>query len=457
MKISDIHFPAPLLAALRDGSLVAFAGAGVSAGKPASLPKFSALAKSIAQGTGQTRRPHESEDVFLGRLQHRVCSFATLPRRFFARIATEPSRGRLACTHEFAGDAVLPGEEIEVELAPDGNDGAFRELWETDLRPRLDIVAEPVLSIAVAHLAARHRTFLAWQKADRDWDPESFARHAIEPHEQDHGYDHVDVLIDAARDCLEWLARNRPDASAGWCGLLARSRTPLLRRLCVHTLSVRNDLSACQNPDWLFANADLHDDAAHHELFRIMRELYPRADPERRGRMLDIIRVFCWSDAEEEQKTRLAARHQFDWLHWLHMPTPLACAPSRPSTTSEAGTRTSRRATIPISRIGGIPDSAPNPPGVSRNCCRDRPASGWTTCWHSARRARSGQIATTPSPPSRPARSAISVGEPVWPTHSRPANTGTPTSGSPCFVPGARPDSTPPNSAKSSDTFANRA
>ena len=71
MKISDIHFPAPLLSALRDGSLVAFAGAGVSAGEPASLPKFNAFAESIAEGTGQSRRPHESEDVFLGRLQHR--------------------------------------------------------------------------------------------------------------------------------------------------------------------------------------------------------------------------------------------------------------------------------------------------------------------------------------------------------------------------------------------------
>ena len=37
----------------------------------ASLPEFSALAESIAQGTGQTRRVDESEDVFLGRLQHR--------------------------------------------------------------------------------------------------------------------------------------------------------------------------------------------------------------------------------------------------------------------------------------------------------------------------------------------------------------------------------------------------
>ena len=225
--------------------------------------------------------------------------------------------------HEFADYADLPGEEIEVELTPEEGDGALRELWETGLRPRLDTVAELLLSVAVARLAARHRTLFAWQKADPDWDPESFARHAIEPHEQDHGYGHVDVLIDAARDCLEWLADNRPEAAAGWCGQLAGSQTPLLRRLCLHTLSVRNDLSAWQKLDWLFANADLHDDAVHHEIFRIMRVLYPRADPERRERAIDIIRAFRWPDDEEEdRKTCLAGRHQFDWLHWLHDADP---------------------------------------------------------------------------------------------------------------------------------------
>lgn len=120
--------------------------------------------------------------------------------------------------HEFADDADLPGEEIEVELTPEEGDGAFGELWKTWLRPRLDTVAEPLLSVAVARLAARHRTLFAWQKADSAWDPESFGRHAIKPHEQDHGYDHVDVLIDAACNCLEWLAGNHPEAAAGWCG-----------------------------------------------------------------------------------------------------------------------------------------------------------------------------------------------------------------------------------------------
>ena len=71
MKIAEIDFPAPLLSALRGRSLVVFAGAGVSKGKPASLPDFGSLVESIARGTGENRDDSESDDVFLGRLQYR--------------------------------------------------------------------------------------------------------------------------------------------------------------------------------------------------------------------------------------------------------------------------------------------------------------------------------------------------------------------------------------------------
>ena len=68
MKVSDVEFPDSLLSALRDGSLVVFAGAGVSMGEPSGLPDFKSLAKEIARGTGQDLDEEESEDRFLGRL-----------------------------------------------------------------------------------------------------------------------------------------------------------------------------------------------------------------------------------------------------------------------------------------------------------------------------------------------------------------------------------------------------
>ena len=98
MKISDIHFPPSLLSALRDDSLVVFAGAGVSAGKPASLPNFRAFAESIAQGTGQFRRTHETEDVFLGRLQHRGVLVHDIAAQILRKNCYGEIPSRPACT-----------------------------------------------------------------------------------------------------------------------------------------------------------------------------------------------------------------------------------------------------------------------------------------------------------------------------------------------------------------------
>ena len=70
MLIGGVNFPEPLLSALRNGKVVIFAGAGVSMGDPANLPKFDDLARQIAQGTGQTYdSAKESVDRFLGRLR----------------------------------------------------------------------------------------------------------------------------------------------------------------------------------------------------------------------------------------------------------------------------------------------------------------------------------------------------------------------------------------------------
>ncbi len=71
MKISGIDFPGPLLDALRDGTLVVFAGAGVSMGEPANLPNFRDLVLAVAQGTGEKLGEHETEDRFLGKLRQK--------------------------------------------------------------------------------------------------------------------------------------------------------------------------------------------------------------------------------------------------------------------------------------------------------------------------------------------------------------------------------------------------
>ena len=211
---------------------------------------------------------------------------------------------------------------VDVELLLIGNDYVLNQLWEEGLKPELPQVAEPLLSQVIKRLESRHITLCAWQKASCNRDPESDRRSAIEPHEQDVFSDAIDVLIDTARDCLEWLTSHQVDTAAHWCDQLVCSDAPLLRRLAVHGLSKREDLTADNKIDWLLTHIDLHELSTHHEVFRVVRIIYPQASQERRENFIETVRAYCWPDEEHPAEREYTARHHFDWFDWLHQSDP---------------------------------------------------------------------------------------------------------------------------------------
>ena len=211
---------------------------------------------------------------------------------------------------------------VDVDLPLIGMQHDIEALSQRLINPNLPQAVEPLLGLVTKRLEERHLTLRAWQKANRKWDPGSFHRSAIEPHEQDTYPEAVDVLIDAARDYLEWLAKNQLDAAKYWCTHLVGSEAPLLRRLAVHALSARADLTADGKIDWLLERIGLHDLPAHHEIFRVVRLAYPKSRPERREAIIEAVRAFRWPDENASDKERRVAYHQMEWLHWLHGAAP---------------------------------------------------------------------------------------------------------------------------------------
>ena len=219
-------------------------------------------------------------------------------------------------------DAVDSRLRLEIKFDQIGNHHSMNELWEKGLKPKLDAIAEPLLTVASRHLAAQHRVLSVWNRGNRWHDRLSFHRQAIEPHSQDSFPEEIDVLIDVARDCIEWLAGNKPERAASWCDQLIQREVPLLRRLGVHALIMRTDLSPDDKIDWLIANAQLRDQAARHELFLALHIIYPNASTNRRKHLLDAVRAFRWPKGEPEEIEHLTSRQHFDWLHWLHDTLP---------------------------------------------------------------------------------------------------------------------------------------
>ena len=209
---------------------------------------------------------------------------------------------------------------IDAELADNCDYSDLHRIWISGLRPKLDQVAERLLSLVVGQFDTRHRTLLVWQTGIGEW----FRRSAIEPHEQDRFPQTVDALIDAGRDCLEYLAENKVATAANWCDWLVRQDVPILRRLAVHTLPLRKDISADEKVDWLLANTGLSNLEAHHEIFQAMRVIYPLTSWAKRKTAIDEVLSYEWPVAEDEDRERLAAYHHFSWLHWLNESDP-AC------------------------------------------------------------------------------------------------------------------------------------
>ena len=215
-----------------------------------------------------------------------------------------------------------PGPSTTAEAVQIHKHHQLNELWEKGLKPNLNDVAEPLLSQLVDSFTTRHHTLCAWQAAGRDWDPESYGRSAIEPHEQDAYPQSVDVLIDAARDSLEHLVTRQPEISATWCDQLIRSDVPILRRLAVHILNLRSDLTPNAKIDWVMDKIGLHDQPAHHELCQVMRTIYADATLEQRQAIIEEVFKFDLPGHDGENIDSIIAYQHFTWFTWLSKSDP---------------------------------------------------------------------------------------------------------------------------------------
>ena len=209
-----------------------------------------------------------------------------------------------------------------VDLPRIGVHHSLNELWEKGLKPKLPQVAERLLDRVIKHLEEQYLTLCTWENASHKWDPASERRFAIESHERDQYPQEIDVLIDAARDSLEWLASNQADTAARWCNRLVCADGPLLRRLAVHGVSKREDLTADGKMGWLLTNMDQYKWSIRHEVAQLVRQAYPEASLEHRTALIAAVWDYRWPGEENPEREGLTAQRQFDWFNLLHKSAP---------------------------------------------------------------------------------------------------------------------------------------
>lgn len=194
---------------------------------------------------------------------------------------------------------------------------SLNEIWTKHLRSHLARLAQPLLSGVALRLEEIHNELMAWDKASREWDPVSYRRSAIEPHDQDRYPEAIDVLVDAARDALEWLAANSPVLLGAWIERLVASDVPLLRRLAIHAVSLHTAWTPEDSLKWLVDRVGLHQFSEHHEVHRAVALTYPAAADTAREAVVGAILVHTLPTSDDRPAEERTARSQFDWLSWL--------------------------------------------------------------------------------------------------------------------------------------------
>lgn len=170
------------------------------------------------------------------------------------------------------------GETPRFDVRLRGDEHWLRQAWQTLFLPNVAEAASAVLAIVDRHLRRAHQLLIAAGSAGPGWDPVSFSRSAIDPHPQDEMIrERVNVLIDAARDCLEALLDTGDDLGVAYLNNWARSEVPMLRRLAVHGWVHRTDVDSTAKIVWLRDKGWLFDHQLRHEVFRLIEAALPAA------------------------------------------------------------------------------------------------------------------------------------------------------------------------------------
>lgn len=207
--------------------------------------------------------------------------------------------------------------QLTAECSLQTDHWLLNEVYKKVIQPHLSELAQPLLSGLIHRLEHMHEHLTAWSGARDHWDSMTYRRSAIEPHEQDRYAEASDVLIDAARDAMDWLSVSHLAQLDGRIEYLSRSRIPLLRRLAVHAVASHPGKTADERIVWVRTHVGLDSLAEYHEVHRLVAVNYSGATEAARQALIDDILAIPIEDTDDRSAEERTQRFQFNWLSWL--------------------------------------------------------------------------------------------------------------------------------------------
>ncbi len=177
-------------------------------------------------------------------------------------------------------------QKVDADIVVEGDEHLLKRSWEVIFRPNFAHFYQELEPLLTNHLIKAHFSFRAMGQATEHSDPVSFLRSAIELHEQDRYGDKLDLVIDAARDLIEWMLQQEPGRARAAIEAWSTSGVPLLKRLAIHGVTESPQMDSDEKIGWLLDNDYLYVSHLKHEVFRLLAQVYANASRPARTRLL---------------------------------------------------------------------------------------------------------------------------------------------------------------------------
>jgi len=221
-----------------------------------------------------------------------------------------------------------PERKLRPAVKIRGDRSWLSQAWSTLFLPNLHVFARRLAPPIIGHLHQAHLLLRSQGAASDHWDALSYGRAAIEPHDQnEHGaHEAIDVLIDAARDILDWLIREEPATGRHYIETGFSADSPLVRRLSIYGLARHPQVRAGRKIATAIERGWLKEWALRHETYLLLRESYKASGQTARRHLIRAAeQAFLEEEgtADDAAENMRAAKYEFfNLLAWLEKSDP---------------------------------------------------------------------------------------------------------------------------------------
>lgn len=213
-------------------------------------------------------------------------------------------------------------EPSDFDLTIEGNANFLTKNWNKNFQPNLQEIYKDLKLIISCNLIRLANLQKAIQGSDTYPDLICFDRHAIEKHEQDQYSRKFGVLVDSARDLLEWMLNEQIEEANTTILEWYNSDVPILVRLAIHGIIENQNISPDDKINWVIEKDIVFSIWYKHEVFRLLKVAYPNALSETRNRLIERINKGIIKEDAKRLSRKTLEYEIYNILVWLNISDP---------------------------------------------------------------------------------------------------------------------------------------